>query len=100
MSNFPLPAVIEYLHSDAINGTDFKVVHDAGRLRRSLFEAFTIPVWDEIKLGVKKTIAEYMAISEIPQFKAWHENWYRDYKLSHGLMPAQAEAKVKRAFPD
>lgn len=100
MSNFPLANVIQYLHPDANTEVDFEVHHDIGRLKRSLFEAYTIPVWNETKLGPKKTIAEYRAVSETPQFKTWYENWYRARKIAHGNTPAQAEAKVRRAFPD
>ncbi len=100
MNNFPLHQVILYLHPSALEDVDFEVHHDEGRIKRAHFENFTIPVWNETKLGPKKTIAEYRAISETPQFKTSYKNWYRQRKIAHGNTPEQAEAKVKRAFPD
>lgn len=98
MIDFPLANVIRYLFPIAIIETDFEVHHDEGRLKRSLFEVYTIPVWNEAKLGPKKTIAEYRAISETAAFKAWYKNWYRERKISHGNTPEQANAKVLKAF--
>ena len=81
--------------SDVDHAGDYLVLKDMRSPDR-----FTIDNWNEAKLGQKKTIDEYRAISELPQFKAWYKNWYRARKIAHGNTPAQAEAKVRRAFPD
>lgn len=80
---------------------DFDVHKDIGAPKRKPPQpAVTIPVWNEAKLGPKKTIAEYEIIGQLPQYKAWIKNWYRQRKLAHGHSPESAEKKVKEAFPD
>lgn len=95
MSNFPLPHVILYLHPSAIEDVDFDTASNPNAQ-----EPYSIPVWNEVKLGAKKSIAEYRTISETAQFKAWYMNWYRERKIAHGNTPTQANAKVLKAFPD